>query len=188
MEKKLPSARLLHKLFEYKGHTGKLYWKPRPTWMFADGVRFSRDQNCRRWNSRWAGKEAGVTRKGCGQVIVSVFYRKLRAHRVVWAMCYGEWPKQLIDHINHNPTDNRIGNLRDVSHKENLRNCGLSQNNKSGINGVTWDSSRSRWIAQIMIDRKYAHLGRFACIGAAACKRAIADKERGFHRLHGRAA
>ena len=44
------------------------------------------------------------------------------ANRLAWFYVYGEWPKQCIDHINRIKTDNRIANLRDVSHKENMAN------------------------------------------------------------------
>jgi cytoplasmic iron level regulating protein YaaA (DUF328/UPF0246 family) len=48
--------------------------------------------------------------------------RKYKAHRLAWLIHYGEWPKQVIDHINRQPNDNRIMNLRDVSYSENIKN------------------------------------------------------------------
>jgi hypothetical protein len=41
------------------------------------------------------------------------------AHRAIWFLHYGAWPKDTIDHINHVRTDNRIENLRDISREEN---------------------------------------------------------------------
>jgi hypothetical protein len=46
----------------------------------------------------------------------------LFVHRVVWLLHTGDWPKQVIDHINRDRTDNRIENLRDVSIGINVRN------------------------------------------------------------------
>lgn len=43
------------------------------------------------------------------------------AHRAIWFLHFGRWPNDEIDHINHIRTDNRIENLRDVSHSENAR-------------------------------------------------------------------
>lgn len=44
------------------------------------------------------------------------------AHRIAWALYYGAWPEKEIDHWNGDRADNRIRNLRDVSHLENSRN------------------------------------------------------------------
>lgn len=45
-----------------------------------------------------------------------------KAHRLAWLHFHGEWPTQNIDHLNGDRTDNRISNLRDVSHRENQNN------------------------------------------------------------------
>lgn len=36
----------------------------------------------------------------------------IKAHRIAWALHYGEWPEQELDHINRDERDNRIVNLR----------------------------------------------------------------------------
>ena len=46
---------------------------------------------------------------------------QLRLHQMVWALAYGRWPTQ-IDHENGIRTDNRIGNLREVTAAENRAN------------------------------------------------------------------
>lgn len=59
-------------------------------------------------------------------------------HRAVWAVCYGRWPERTIDHIDGDPTNNRIGNLREVSQSENGCNT-LHQwrpNKVTGVPGV----------------------------------------------------
>lgn len=43
------------------------------------------------------------------------------AHRVAWFYVYGVAPQYTIDHINEVKHDNRIANLQDVPHRENLR-------------------------------------------------------------------
>jgi hypothetical protein len=67
------------------------------------------------------GKQAGYVD---GQGYISVGYKGkiLAAHRLAWILYYGEWPKFEIDHINRNRSDNRIENLRDVSHGKNMLN------------------------------------------------------------------
>ena len=54
--------------------------------------------------------------------------------------------KSEIDHINRDRTDNRIENLRWVSHSENQQNQGIKKNNKTGIKNIFYDKSRDRWI------------------------------------------
>lgn len=64
------------------------------------------------------------------------------AHRLVWLWHYGSWPNGELDHINGNKADNRLENLRDVSHGENLSNQRRAQtSSKNGFarsNGKQW--------------------------------------------------
>ena len=45
----------------------------------------------------------------------------IKLHQLVWVLVYGRFPKQ-IDHINGNPKDNRVENLREVTRSENDMN------------------------------------------------------------------
>ena len=67
----------------------------------------------------------------------------------------------VVDHINRNPLDNRRDNLRVCTQHENIFNTSMQCNNTSGVIGVTWDKSRNKWIAQIQINGKNKHLGRY---------------------------
>lgn len=87
-------------------------------------------------------------------------------HRVAWFLFYGEWPEKSIDHINGDPSDNRIINLRLASTSENGFNRGKSINNSSGFKGVSF--SRGVWQALISINGKNRYLGRFATREEAA--------------------
>lgn len=51
---------------------------------------------------------------------------------------------KLCDHKNHNTFDNRKENLREATHRENIRNKSKSANNKSGFIGVSWDKTREK--------------------------------------------
>lgn len=66
------------------------------------------------------------------------------------------------DHINRNPLDNRDKNLRPTTAAENARNHSLSKRNTSGISGVCWDKSCSKWTAYIKDNGKSKHLGVFS--------------------------
>lgn len=67
--------------------------------------------------------------------------------------------KIVVDHINHKPDDNRLENLRLVTHRKNLSHRKTPGSSK--YPGVTWDKSRNKWLAQIYINGKHKHLGRF---------------------------
>ena len=62
---------------------------------------------------------------------------EMQIHQLVWALVYGRFPKQ-IDHINGDPTDNRIENLREVTPSENIMNrvWAWKPNPLTGLPGV----------------------------------------------------
>jgi hypothetical protein len=78
---------------------------------------------------------------------VYVNCKKYWAHRLIWLYQYGYMPK-MIDHINGNPSDNRIENLRECTQAENLRNVGKPKHNTSGIKGVSWSKAANKWEAR----------------------------------------
>lgn len=105
-------------------------------------------------------------------------------HRLVWVYHYGHIAKdKIIDHINGNPLDNRIKNLRVVSYRENYTNSRRSKNNKSGYTGVC--RGGNRWIAYITVCGTKIILGRFEELRYAIAARIDADITYGFHVNHG---
>lgn len=68
----------------------------------------------------------------------------------------------VVDHINGNTLDNRKQNLRICSQQQNtMNNSNIRSNNTSGYKGVTWDKSKNKWTAQITVNYKNIHLGRY---------------------------
>ena len=102
----------LRDLLSYDPDTGNFRWKRRTPDMFSAGVRTAK-QKCVMWNNRHAGKDAFTSVDGRGRLQGRIWAATYRAHRVAWALHYGEWPLMEIDHINGDHTDNRIANLRD---------------------------------------------------------------------------
>lgn len=101
-----------------------------------------------------------VLRKGKGQAYRTISFNKHRipAQRLAWLIVYGQDPGQLvIDHINGDGLDNRICNLRAVTHQQNLFNSRLSIKNKSGHRGVYWGGYT--WVAYIRAEGKMRYLG-----------------------------
>lgn len=86
-------------------------------------------------------------------------------------------PKGLfVDHINHNTLDNRRENLRICTNAQNIQGQKLRKDNKSGVKGVSWDSSRKKWKSEIQINKKYIDLGSFNCFNEAVKARTKAAK------------
>ena len=84
--------------------------------------------------------------------------KNIRVHRIIYFMFYGYLPR-VVDHINGNTLDNRIENLRAATHSQNSWNAKISKRNKSGVKGVSWHKTASKWVAHIGIKRKLVYLG-----------------------------
>lgn len=186
-EKALPTPEQLRQLVEYDLETGRMIWRERAPDTVDCPRESTRVRICRNWNARYAGKEAFTCVSKRGYYVSTIGCQRLTAHRVAWAIHNGEWPDGTIDHINGNPLDNRIANLRCVTTRENLRNQSLHQRNKSGAHGVWFDEGRGTYQAYIAADGGRVSLGRFADIEQAKFARRIAEKVLGYHPNHGRA-
>lgn len=96
----------------------------------------------------------------------------MQLHRVAWALHYGRFPKQLIDHRNGNPHDNRIENLREATHSENAMNAPrksgrVSKGPKGVFPHLPLRDGTPMWRACIQADGQWKHLGRFRSEEAA---------------------
>ena len=65
------------------------------------------------------------------------------------------------DHIDRNPLNNRKENLRECTQSDNSKNHSLYSNNKSGVSGVCYHSSTSKWSSNITVNYKTINLGEF---------------------------
>lgn len=114
---------------------------------------------------RIMGKPAGSLRPD-GRHEVYLNGRLVLSHRLIFAMIHG-WCPASIDHINRDPADNRIENLRPASSTENNRNASLRKDNKARAKGVSQYRDGVRWIAQIQVDKRKVYLGLFDSIDEA---------------------
>lgn len=57
-----------------------------------------------------------------GYLLVKLDGYCYRAHRVIFLMMTGRWPKPTCDHISRNTLDNRWSNLREATHAEQTAN------------------------------------------------------------------
>lgn len=178
-KKSLPSIETLRKLLRYEPKTGLLFWLPRRRDMFNSQRLF------KAWNARHAGKEAFTCTSSYGYKKGGVSGSCQLAHRVIWALYYGEWPADQIDHINHDRIDNRIDNLRTVSNRENHMNTPIPSRNTSGIIGVHRSTNRKRWNAEIQDNKTKIKLGSFIKKSDAIDARKAAEIKYGYHVNHG---
>lgn len=74
---------------------------------------------------------------------------------------------RVVDHVNRNPLDNRLINLRIATIGENNQNVGIRKDNTSGIRGVTFKKTTSKWEARISLNGKRISLGCFESIEEA---------------------
>lgn len=92
--------------------------------------------------------------------------------RMHWLLGYKKY-----DHKNLNPLDNRKENLRLATPAENAQNRSKSTRNTSGIIGVSWNTKRQVWVAQLTFENKHLFLGYFINKTDAILARLNAEKK-----------
>jgi len=166
----------LKEFLDYNPDTGIFTWKARSMGWFKSKA------GHKMWNTRYPGKEAGYETP-MRYITIRIMGRNYLAQCLVWLYTYGRWQKEELDHINHNGTDNRLTNLREVSHQENHQNKKLYSPNASGVHGVVM--VRNSWVARITANKKRIFLGNFSNYLDAVCARKSAENKHGFHQNHG---
>jgi hypothetical protein len=152
----------LRQLFDYDD--GKLIWKVKPFRGFTN-----------------SGKRAGTVNKGYMWVITTQISGERKVyglHRLIWIWHHGAIPNdRVVDHINRNPLDNRIENLRLVTRSENSLNaCGKSSRRSALPKNVYVDFSYKdvlKYRAQVTLKGNVFREGGFdsAEAASAAAKR-----------------
>lgn len=180
------SIEMLIEMFELDADTGVIRWKHRPEHHFRTTAARTASHSANRFNSQLAGKVAFTSRHQRGYLRAEIGNKLFQAHRVAFALFYGHWPAGVIDHINGDPSDNRICNLRSVEQAENMKNQALRVNNSSGRVGVRAHKVTGKWHAAIKVNGKNKHLGVFSSHAEASAARSAAESKYGYHQNHGR--
>ena len=125
----------------YDPETGHLWWtKARPNLNMNKPVGYPSEEGYIKFEARFIkGKRT-----------------RYRAHRVVWFLCYGEEVDSL-DHIDNDPSNNRIDNLRPATPQANQLN--RKPWGKSGYKGVY--KSGKKWQSRIKLNGINVYLGTF---------------------------
>ena len=93
-------------------------------------------------------------------VRIGIDNKNYKLHRIIFLYHNGYMPK-IIDHINGNPHDNRIENLREVTNIQNRYNSRLYSTSKSGVKNVYWQKNCGKWTVTITINGKRKNFGYY---------------------------
>lgn len=145
------TAERARELLTYDRETGVFAWRNEA----RAGVR--RSVVCHR-----AGDRAGTRRKD-GRNVIRLDGALYLGYRVAWLMETGGWPDGEIDHIDGDPANDSISNLRVVSRRLNQQNIRRAQANKASCDylGVYANqrNTKSPWRACITLDGKHRQIG-----------------------------
>ena len=111
----------------------------------------SGSKNCRKSRGWFCGHQ----NKG-GYYSIRVNGKLFQAHRLAWYLMKGKMPEAVIDHIDRNPSNNKLGNLRSVTQRENVLNSARVDNAK-----YVDQLPSGRWRAYNDHGGKRTHLGMF---------------------------
>lgn len=98
----------------------------------------------------------------------------MNEHRLIWQLVHGSIPEGLvIDHINGDPFDNRLANLRCVTDRQNGLNRKLHRNSSTGVTGV-YKTAGGRWRARAVVNGHVVGLSTYDTREEAIAARAEA--------------
>lgn len=129
----------LNSIFHY--NNGELFWKKRLS------IRV------------FVGKKVGFLDK-TGYTYTRIKTKIYGIHRIIYAMHNGYMPF-IVDHVDKNPLNNCIENLRPATKSQNAMNSKIQKNNKSGVKGVCWHKHAKKWHARIVVKGKCKSIGLF---------------------------
>jgi len=144
---KLPSQAILREWLHYEPDTGVFRWKKEP-----------------RPERPLMGSIAGTVKKTGYRFIKVRGFDQIGAHRLAWIFVNGlTIGGAEIDHIDGNPANNAIKNLRLATSSQQKQNKRVQSNNRSGLKGAYYHACRKgkKWRSQIKVVNELKFLGYF---------------------------
>lgn len=105
-----------------------------------------------------------------GYAVAGISRKTVKLHRHL----LNPSPKEVIDHINGDPLDNRRENLRICTNSENTKNNRLQKNNPLGYTGIR-KTPHGMYNARITVDRQEIHIGNYPTFEEAVLARIDAE-------------
>jgi hypothetical protein len=140
------TQKLVKEMFQYE--KGKLFWKKNPG------------------NQIHTGSIAG-TIKPDGYCRIEIDGKSYYLHRLIFLYHNGYLPKY-IDHIDGNPRNNIVVNLREVTFSQNRMNSRKIKNTSSIYKGVNFHKRINKWQVRIGKAGERIHLGYYTTEEKAA--------------------
>lgn len=141
------TAEYLRSVLDYNQETGEFRWRAR----ISQTGKIGMVAGCKNLDGYW---------------FISIHKRRYYGHRLAWLHAHGEWPAGEVDHRNGVRHDNRLDNLRELTHTQNAQNVTrIAKKSKTGVLGVHID--KKRFSSKIMVDGKSIHLGSFNTVEEA---------------------
>lgn len=168
--------------------TAKRYWRSMELSRLKELLEYDPNSGIFTWKISRGSAKAGSSPRpnGEGYLKVKIDGKHYQCHNLAWLISTGSWPEDLIDHKDCDTTNNRLCNLRPATRKGNADNASKRKDNKSGVKGVSWKATHSKWVAQC------SHLGRVHYLGlfekledAAKVVAAFRDENHGDFANHG---
>ncbi len=172
ISKKVSVTRLRESVV-YDAETGIFTWVHRPEKHFKDSAAAAR------WNGKYPGRRAFTSKCPRGYLRGMLDGKTLYAHRAAVALSEGQWPWGEVDHINRDKSDNRLPNLRIVTHRQNRMNSkdcdrkaarelskAKAPARSRKIPGIR-RGGKSSWSVRVKRGGVERHIGTFRCFGAA---------------------
>lgn len=95
---------------------------------------------------RWCAHKEGRTFYPVTNIPVNGKNSTIAMHRILIPV-----PGYEVDHKDRNGLNNQRKNLRVATHRQNSHNRGAQSRNKIGYKGVTWCSTKKKWVAHMSL-------------------------------------